>query len=60
MTSENKETLSTADLQLLKSLRDRGFCVIVWTPEEVADADISELESIVIERGNNFIESSKH
>lgn len=39
-------------------LRDAGFCVVVWTPEELGDADIDDLENIVIERGNNFIEWS--
>lgn len=37
-------------------LRDSGHCVIVWTPEEIGEADISDLESVSIERGHSYLE----
>ena len=36
-------------------LRHKGYCVIIWTPEELGDADIDNLEDIVIERGNDYL-----
>ena len=45
--------------QVINTLRDEGYCVILWTPEELGDIDSSALEDVVIERGNNFIEWAK-
>ena len=36
-------------------LRRKGYCVTIWTPEELGDADIDNLEDIVIERGNDYL-----
>ena len=44
---------------VINALRDAGYCVVIWTPEELGTADIDSLEDIVIERGNNFIEWSQ-
>ena len=44
---------------VINELRDEGYCVVIWTPEEMGDVDSDHLEDIVIERGNNFIEYYK-
>ena len=38
------------------AMRDEGYLVIVWTPEELGDVDASHIEDILIERGNDMIE----
>jgi len=43
----------------LNAMRDEGYCVIVWTPEELGDVDPGHVEDVCIERGNNMIESLK-
>lgn len=43
----------------LNTLRDLGYVVVAWTPEEVEGVDAGDLEDIVTERGNNFIEDTK-
>ena len=52
MTPEQKEVIN--------ALRDAGYCVVIWTPAELGDSDSSQLEDIVIERGNIFLESDKN
>lgn len=37
------------------TLRDLGCAVVVWTPDEVGDANIDHLEDIMIQRGNEFL-----
>ena len=32
-------------------LRDEGYAVIIWTPEELGDCPVDEIEDISIERG---------
>lgn len=39
--------------------RDQGYAITWWSPDEVQDVDTDTLIDIVIERGNNFIESTK-
>lgn len=36
-------------------LREAGYCVVMWNPEEIGDADVSDLEDVVIARGNDFL-----
>lgn len=36
-------------------LREAGYCVVMWNPEEIGDADVSDLEDVVITRGNDFL-----
>ena len=40
---------------VINQLRDEGYCVVIWTPEELGDADANNLEDIVTERGNNYL-----
>lgn len=39
----------------IDDLRSRGFVVILWTPEEIGDADASILEDVAITRGNEYL-----
>ena len=39
-------------------LRHKGYCVVIWTPEELGDADADNLESIVTERGNDYLSAT--
>jgi hypothetical protein len=47
MTLKQEEAIAT--------LRATGYCVIVFTPSELGDADASQLEELLVERGNHFI-----
>ena len=38
-------------------LRHKGYCVVIWTPEELGNADANHLEDIVIERGSEYLSS---
>jgi hypothetical protein len=40
----------------IHAMRDAGYLVIIWTPEELGDIDTSHVEDILIERGNEMIE----
>lgn len=40
----------------VQELRDSGHLVIIWTPDEIGEADIDDLESLSIERGHNYLE----
>lgn len=43
----------------IRELRESGHAVIVWTPEEIGEADIDDLESLSIERGHNYLDEFK-
>lgn len=53
------ESLTDADLAYIRSLRERGFAVCVWTPLELElldeDMSIEELEDAMCEFGSNFM-----
>ena len=40
----------------IHAMRDAGFLVIIWSPEELQYVDSSHIEDILIERGNDMIE----
>lgn len=52
MAPENKSTLTDAECNVIQGLWDRGFCVVIWTPEQVGEADAAELEEVVISAAN--------
>jgi len=64
MSEDNPEldlesSMTTAERTVVDRMRDRGFVVVIWTPAELAAVeDLGDLESIVIERGNQHIEGS--
>tara|TARA_B100000767_G_scaffold184367_1_gene172006 strand:- start:89 stop:253 length:165 start_codon:yes stop_codon:yes gene_type:complete len=43
----------------VQSLRDEGYVVIIWTPEEIGDCPANYIEDISIERGWEVIEQYK-
>lgn len=45
--------------KIIKALREEGYCVVIWTPDELGKSNPAHLENIVIERGNIFLESEK-
>jgi hypothetical protein len=48
--------MTPAQQQAIDALRDEGYLVIIWTPEELGDIDASHIEDALIERGNEMIE----
>ena len=57
-TATNSELTEITDTnnQTVQQLRDSGHVVVIWTPEEIGDADPSTLQDIVIQRGNEYLE----
>lgn len=43
-------------LDAINEMRDQGFAVIVWTPEEIGSASRDRIEERCIEFGNQVIE----
>jgi hypothetical protein len=43
----------------VRELREEGYAVIIWTPEELGDCPINVLEDLTIERGWEVIEQLK-
>jgi hypothetical protein len=48
--------MTPAQQRAIDALRDEGYLVIIWTPEELGDIDASHIEDALIERGNEMIE----
>lgn len=48
--------LTQEQLEVIRQLRDEGYAVIVWTPEELGDADPSHVEDRSIELGHDVID----
>ena len=40
--------LTNEEKEMLRSLRGRGFAVIVWTPEELGDVSPEDIEDVSI------------
>lgn len=40
----------------VQQLRDEGYAVVIFNPEELGEADPGDLEDLLVERGNNFID----
>lgn len=49
--------LTQGDLDAIRSLRDRGFAVIVWTPGELGGTSPRAVEDRSVEHGYEVIES---
>ena len=39
----------------IRELREAGYAVILWYPEELGNSSASEVEDLVVERGNEII-----
>ena len=53
---EAAEAIETLQADSIENLRDRGYAVIVWNPEEIGHGDVDQLVDISIERGNLYLE----
>lgn len=60
MAEETLNTLTKEDVTRIRSLRSRGFAVIVWTPRELEDSDMDAqaMEDRSIEFGNEMLENA--
>lgn len=45
--------------KVVDELHDEGYCLVIWTPEEIGGADIGDLESIMTERGSGYLDDFK-
>jgi hypothetical protein len=43
-------------ISTIHAMRDAGYLVIIWNPNELGDVDASHIEDVLIERGNDMIE----
>lgn len=48
--------MTTDQQNVIHAMRDEGYLVILWTPAELGDIDVSHIEDMLIERGNDMIE----
>lgn len=42
--------------EVMENLTSHGYAVVVWTPEEIGDADPELLQDIAIERGAQYLD----
>lgn len=49
--------LSDEELAMLRGLNQRGYAVIIWTPNELQDVDPQMVEDRLIEYGQSLIEA---
>lgn len=40
----------------IDALRDAGFLVIIWTPDELGDVDVDKADEYITAYGNDYIE----
>lgn len=52
-------TLSNEEFDLIVKLRDKGFAVVIFTPEELCGAESDFIEERLIELGWDIIDSVK-
>ena len=47
------------DVKWLRNMRDRGFCVVCFTPEELDGVDPDAVEDVLVEYGWDVIHDLK-
>jgi hypothetical protein len=52
-------TMTTEQHAVISKLRNSGYAVIIWTPEELLDVDPGQVEDRSIELGHQIIEDLK-
>ena len=52
-------SLSDEELAMLRGLNQRGYAVIIWTPNELQDVDPQMVEDRLIEYGQSLIEAEQ-
>lgn len=50
--------MTPEQVKAISQLRDDGYAVAIFTPEELDGADADRIEDLMVERGWNAIESS--
>lgn len=48
--------ITPAEQAAINALSDRGYLVVIWTPEEVGNADLGMLNEAVTLCGNNYLD----
>jgi len=43
---------------MIKELRHEGYAVVIFTPDEVGDADACNLEELLVQRGNDLLDEA--
>ena len=51
--------MSPKQKEVIKELRDAGYAVAVWSPDELDPADPVDVQDEVITAGNNIIQRLK-
>lgn len=59
--TDRQHRLTTAEKEALNRLRERGFALVIYTPEELKTmtAPVQDLESCMAQAGNDFIDSNQ-
>lgn len=47
--------MTEEQIKVIGELRDSGYAVVIFTPDELGDADPENLEDILVERGWAFL-----
>lgn len=55
--TRSEKRLTKAEYDALQTLRNRGFAVIIWNPDELQDVDPSYMEGLSVEKGWDIIET---
>lgn len=50
--------MTPEQVKAISQLRDDGYAVAIFTPEELDGADADRIEDLMVECGSNAIESS--
>ncbi|CAB4161659.1 hypothetical protein UFOVP761_15 [uncultured Caudovirales phage] len=53
------DILSPEELAALHALRSRGWAVAIFTPEEVGDTDLEDVENQMIAAGNDWLQEQR-
>ena len=49
------DTMTDDEFKWFRTLRERGFAVVVFTPKEVKDARSHKLEEYMVEKGWDYL-----
>jgi len=51
------EKLTAKEAKVIRGITDRGFAVIIWTPDELGSVDPERMEELSIDYGWSVINS---
>ena len=49
--------MTNEQLNVIRELTDQGYAVIIWTPEELGNASVKDIQDRSIELGHDIIHS---